>query len=394
MQHRHAKKDILVVAAAGIAVMSLAACGVDDSASDEFIRAAPELSTVQLALTDDVTAEGLATDELSGAVGAISAGLDNSSAPYLGSVRQGIRELNQQLRAGLEPITAMLRDQAPSVLPGDVRVWGPVTRGATDYRFVMRRGALIRGRFSWALFGKPSGAATDLYVTVAAGDVVVGDEPHLGAGLLGVNLDNFGDVDPTVHARGKLMVRFAHGPNGTALAYRFQNFTADAEDASRPPFSAILDGVHLAADNAADVPARNYARLAYYGDVPDSTSAESKELVLARARHARGIGGRVDAIITQGDVGQGKALFASECWSVAAEQLFLIVRECNAGSSDSDPSCTVQRTDGDPTACPQLFIEAIYPPADPTASDVPPEVPADLELAPPAADEFPTGPEL
>jgi hypothetical protein len=342
--------------------------------SDDFLDAVPEQAGLQMDLTGDATAEGTtnaAAEEAIEAMGSTSQGLATGVAPHLGKVRDTIRDLNQALRAHLEPIAALIREKAPSTLPGQIRVWGPVTRGSTDYEFIMRRGLVAR-RFGWVLKAKPTGSADTAYVNVAAGAITVGVVVRRGVGVVGFDLDALGSVDATVKARGKILAGFAHGPLGWALAYGLKGFSTDP--AAHQPIDALFQGIHL-------VSGLGIARVAYHGDLPGSaTSAE--ETVLARVRHKRGIGGRFDGIGFGGDIASGKMWVVNECWDAALAEKALLVRECPLGQVGMG-QCTVVKADGDLATCIADFRSEELPPMDPSAANTDPAAPSQVD--PPAA---------
>ncbi|MBK6848102.1 MAG: hypothetical protein IPG96_11405 [Proteobacteria bacterium] len=376
-------------------LLALAGCAGDDlPGTDDFSDAAPELQALQLELTGDGASEGLAVEQTSAALASVAQGLEQGAAPYLEGTRGSLRQINQALGQALEPVVALLREEAPQTLRGQRRFWGPVTRGATDYAFVMERGALLRSRFSWAVAAKPQGAPAGQYRVIAAGSIVVGAERRRGRGVVGLDLDQAGALDPTVKARGKLLVGFAHGVQGTALAYRFKDFTPDGAEGGPTPFSAVVRGLHLKAVANATLPARNLVRIAFHGNVPDSPVSGTRELVVAHARHWRGVGGRIDALATGGDLGADRAYVIAECWGEGLQQGFLRVRQCARANPTSDAGCTVVRSEGDESACALGLRRVELPPADPLADSTETEAPAELELAVPAESEYPTAPAL
>ncbi|MEO8900235.1 MAG: hypothetical protein ABI488_01435 [Polyangiaceae bacterium] len=356
---------------------SLVACGSNKAGSgDEYLVGAPEESALQLGVTDDASSEGQASesddvdaaDEVAQSLGETTAALPAQVAPELAHCREAVRDLNQALRSFMQPIVALVRDTTPHASVANVKVWGPVTRGATEFRFVMHRGAARH--FGWLLEARPDGT-TDKFTNVAAGGITVGYTVRRGVGTVGIDLDALGALDPTVVARGTLFASFAHGPNGSALAYRLHGFTVDP--ALKAGVDAVVQGVHLKAGF-------NRERLAYYGNVAD-TASELPEFVLARARHLRGIGGRADLLATGGDIADGKVWVVSECWDASLKSAYRIVRECPSDSIDD--TCPVIRSVGEASACAADVTDADLPPSDPNASMSDPESP-EGDLTPPA----------
>jgi hypothetical protein len=294
-------------------------------------------------------------------------------APELARSRAAVKDLNDALRHFMQPIVALVRDTPPTSTDGDVRTWGPVTRGATEFEFVLRHGSARH--YGWVLRARPAGS-TDDFTPVAAGGITVGYAPRRGHGTIGLDLDALGAVDPTVTARGKLFAGFDHVAGGSVIGYRLKNFTPDP--ASEEPIDALAERVHLAQGV-------NRARLAYYGNLPE-TATDAKELLLARVRHERGVGGRADMLVTGGDVADGHVIVVSECWDKALESGFRVVRDCPGDGIGGD-RCQIVATRGDESAC-TAFATAELPPADANAAMPDPESVAG-DVTPP--DSMPDG---
>jgi hypothetical protein len=369
----------------GMGVWALAAlgCGAqnDNPRENAFLAGVPEEGALQLSITDDPATEGLATaDDQVGAalssdeLGSLSLHLDAPAADGLARPREAVQELNQALRDFLQPIAALVRNEEPDQVTGNVAQWGPVTRGTTEYRFFVRKGLLKR--FGWLLQARPEGSS-DEFSNVAAGGIQVGALVRRGRGVVGVDLDALGDVDPTVHARGKVLAAFAHGPAGTALAYGLHDFTRSASDTT--PVDAAFQGVHLS-------DGFNRVRLAFHGNLPD-TATDAKELVLARVRHQRGDGGRADLLVTGGDIASGKVWLVSECWSAGLASTYRVVREC-PGDGIGGARCVEQSSKGEPAACLRELAQPEFPPADAEEPMPDPESP-EGDLVPPT--EMPSG---
>jgi hypothetical protein len=339
----------------------IAACGSSTNTSDseDLSEGAPELAAVELRITGDASAEDLATDEdaidaeafAADELAQVTADEDSSElAADLSGARGAVRDLNQALRRFLQPVVALVRESTATEYVGDTQVWGPVTRGATEYRFAIRRNAAHK--FTWLLDARVADGDT-AYSHVAAGKLTVGFAARRGAGVAGFDLDALGEVDPTVAARGRLLAGFAHGKLGTTVAYALKDFTRDPQN--KAGVDALVQEVHL-------VNEVNRLRLAYRGDVA-GTATDTEELVLARIRHARGLGGRSDAIVTGGDVPGTEAWVISQCWSADLEQVYRIVRIC-PGDGPGGDKCTVQSTDGDLSACTADYRTLELPPVD------------------------------
>lgn len=372
------KPRLRTVASVLVLALALPGCGSDAKNSDEN-EAVPEQSAFDLGVTDDPTSEGTATEadavdpasEVDGSMDAATGALE--VAPELARARAAIRELNQALRHFMQPILALVRNEAPASDDGSVRTWGPVTRGETEFVFVLRHG--VAHHYGWLLRARPAGS-TDAYTTVAAGGITVGYAARRGRGTIGLDLDALGSVDPTVSARGKLLAGFAHAAHGSIIGYRLNGFTPDP--ATSEPIDALAERVHLDGGY-------NRVRLAYRGNLPESAT-DAPELVLARLRHRRGVGGRADALVTGGDVPDGHVFVVSECWDKALASGYRSVRNCPSDGVGGD-NCAVVAERGDEAAC-SAFSAPELPPPDALA-DMPDPASVAGDVTPP--EQMPDG---
>lgn len=338
-----------------------AACGSREEGAvpaDE-LDGVPELAAVHMSLTDATDVEGAASDDDRIDLDAVADDLDlivvpEEAAEDLVAGQHAIRQLNDALRSFLGPVVKLVRNTEPSVRVGASRVWGPVTRGDVEYRLMVRHAA--EGRFSWRLDARSTGAPS-AFRRVALGRLVRGDEARRGKGGMGLDLDALAAIDDGVKARGKVLVGFRHGDAGTTLGYSLTSFTPDVD--SKPAIDALLRGVHLKQGI-------NRVRLAYHGDVAGSAS-DAQEFVLARLRHARGIGGRSDVIALGGDVPEGQIWVRSQCWSAKLAKTFAEVQLCPLETPIDLSACAVLETSGDVTACDKTLRDPELPPADPEA---------------------------
>jgi hypothetical protein len=362
--------NITMILGFALSALGLPACGANKPApSDEFLVGAPEESALQLGVTDDASSEAVATNadaidatsEVAQSLSETSSALSGPVAPELVRCREAVRDLNQALRNFMEPIVALVRDTDPTLSAANTRVWGPVTRGATDFRFVMHRGA--PHHFGWLLEARPADT-TEAFTTVAAGGISVGYAVRRGVGSVGIDLDALGALDPTIAARGSLLASFAHGPNGSTLAYRLRGFTPDP--AWKTPVTAVVQGVHLKVGF-------NRVRLAYYGNVAD-TASDKFELVLARVRQIRDVGGRADTIVTGGDIATDRAWLVSDCWDANLKSVYRLVRDCPLADL-AGAQCAGVSSVGDETSCASAVADADFPPSDPSAAMSDPESP-------------------
>lgn len=363
-------------------MLGLVACeGQPEETSNTYLDGVPEQAALELHVADDAQSEGLAGDDdavassaVAADLGQLSAALDGEAAAGLRGAQQGIRELNEALRRFLGPIVALVRNVEPNEVQANVAQWGPTTRGSTEYRLFVRKGAL--NRYGWLLQARPDDS-DGAYANVAAGSIAVGEIVRRGVGTLGVDLDALGAVDPTVAARGRILASFSHGPRGTVLAYALKNFTHAEDDTT--PISAAFQGVHL-------LGGYNRVRLAFHGNLPESAT-EAEELLLARVRHHRGDGGRADVLVTGGDIADGRVWLASECWDREEGSTFRAVLDC-PGDGPGGDQCTVVSQTGARTACLRDLRETELPPLNPEEHMDDSESP-EADLLPP--DEMPTG---
>lgn len=363
---------------AGLLLSTALACGAQRDSENEFLAGVPEAAGLQLSITGDAAGESLAGDEeqvaaaLGGdALGSLSLALQAPSTASHGLVKSSaaVRELNEALREFLQPIVALVRNQEPDQVTGNVAQWGPVTRGQTEYRLLVRKGLLRR--FGWVLQARADGSS-DEFASVASGSIRVGDEVRRGRGAVGVDLDRLAELDPTVQARGQVLAGFAHGPAGTVLSYGLRDFTRSPADTTA--IDGMFQGVHLTGGY-------NRVRLAFHGDLPESAT-DAEELVLARVRHQRGNGGRADLLASGGDIAAGKVWVVSECWSGGLESTYRVVREC-PGDGIGGERCVEQSNAGSPSACVRGLTTPELPPADASVPLDDPESP-EADLLPPA----------
>ena len=345
------------------AMLLLIACGstaTTNSGEESYAAGAPELAAVQMKITDDQNTEGLATvddavdptDIVSDDIAATTGDAGPVGTADLNGAREAVHDLNQGLRDALLPIAALVRDAKLKTVLGDLREWGPVTRGATEFRLFMRHPA--PRDFRWRLDARLVGSGT-AFSRIAAGKIVVGLAARRGAGVLGFDLDALRAVDPTVQAEGLILGGFGHGARGTTLAFGLKNFSRDP--AIEPGVDALLQEVHLKDANY------NRVRLAYRGNV-EGTATDAEELVFARVRNLVGVGGRSDMIVTSGDVPADHAWVVHQCWDAGLSQTYRIVRDCTTSDLDG-VSCTVVSKTGDESACDVNLRTSELPPLDP-----------------------------
>lgn len=359
------------------ALFASAACSTTDTATtSEELEGVPEVAAVEMRLTGSAPADGTATE--ADAVNVeefVAEELEQSNVPPtttatdLLQVRGAVKQLNESVREFLGPVAAMVRDTEPTKQVGKLRLWGPVTRGATEYRFLLRHAGVHR--YGWRLEARLADTS-DAYRRVASGEIVVGAQARRGVGVMGFDLNELRAVDPTVIAQGQVLLGFKHGDLGTSVGYAVRGFTRDP--ATHAGVDALLRAVHLQSGF-------NRVRLAYHGNV-EGTATAAEELILARVRHRAGVGGRSDVVAIAGDVPTGEALVVSQCWNAALESGFREVRTCPLDSL-LGANCVVTKAEGDASACPELLRNAELPPIDPAAPMTDADDP-NSDVAPPA----------
>src|SRR5512145_2445862 len=176
---------------AGIGVTSCSSTNADTSSED--VEGVPELAAVEMRLTGAASADGTATESDAIDVEEFAAEeLEQASVPEtttaadLVRLRGAVKDLNATMRNFLGPVAAMVRDTEPTKQLGKLKLWGPVTRGATEYRFFLRHAATHR--YGWRLEARLAEAGGS-YRRVAAGEILVGTQARRGVGVMGFDLD-------------------------------------------------------------------------------------------------------------------------------------------------------------------------------------------------------------
>lgn len=349
----------LLPAFALIASIGLFGCSSKTAASSDDLEGVPEIAAVQMPLTGNAESEGTGTaDEAIDVTSLAADELEQTEVPAstdaadLGQVRAAVKRLNDSIRDFLGPIAGMVRNEEPSHVLGATRMWGPVTRGTTEYRFFLRKAAVHR--WGWRLDARIA-ESEETWSSVAAGEITVGRQARRGTGVMGFDLDALASVDPTVVAQGQVLVGFKHGNAGTSVGYALRDFTRDP--GVQQPIDALLGAVHLK-------DGFNRVRLAFRGNV-EGTATEAEELVLARVRHRSGVGGRSDLVVLGGDIPAGEARIVSQCWSRELKSAFRVSLTCPLDGLGGE-GCTVTETVGDLANCAATLRTAELPPADPT----------------------------
>jgi hypothetical protein len=351
----------------GLTLLSLgliAGCG-----KDEFADATPQTSALQMELTGG-SSEGLTAQ--SADWGAQRQALTGQLPEWLQHTKDAIAALNAGVAKVIAPVEQAVAANVGTLQSGDTKLYGPTDKDGATWRFYIKR--IDVSDFGWALQAKPIGGDDSLYVTVMAGLIKKGTEPHHGEGILGADLDKLATVDSTFHGSGQLLVGFAHVSGYKVLAYGLHNFSPDVSQFET--VDAIFSG-WKGPDGVARV------RLAAYANIAD-TPTDAKELSILRARWLPGVGGRADALATAGDIPAGHVYVANACWDRDQSDVdgFYALRDCTIGSLTIN--CTIVKTAGQLTNCAQGLGDEELPssdPMDPTqekGSPVQPSIPAQM----------------
>jgi hypothetical protein len=336
----------------GVVIVGFAAAA-SGCVHKEFDDATPETSAYTLEVTGDAAGEGLTTSSLEDeGLASTSLALTGGQLPeYLTDTRVSVKALNEGVRAVLDPIAELILTRP--LAAGTKQVWGPISRGGATYRFTMAKVALKQ--FGWLLEAKAVDAADSSYAPVMAGGIVVGDVARRGRGAMGIDLDKLSSIDPGIKGRGKLLVGFAHLLGFKVLKYALKGFTPDA--AEFDPVDALFGGWR-GPNGGTDV------KVAVYANLTD-TATSAKELAVLHARWLPGLGGRVDAAATFGDIPDGKALVAFACFNkdCSANGGYLSVSLCD---KTIPGACSPVKEEGTPSACVKGLETADTPNADPS----------------------------
>ena len=336
--------------------LALGGCG------NEMMDATPQAEPLQLELAGG-SSEGFAPSSS----GVQSAALSGAGPTLLLEVRNGIAGLNEAVGDIVHPIEAAIATVGIAEQTGTTTTWKPFDHGNATLLFTMKK--LGEKRFGWILQAKPQGADDSQYQGVMAGEIALGDQPHHGIGVMGADLDKYASVDSSYHGSGQLLVGFAHVAGYKALAYGLHNFSPDVT--TFDPIDAVFSGWRGPLGTA-------HVRLALYDNF-DGTPTAAKELLLMHARWLPLVGGRVDAIVTGGDVPAGNAYVANSCFDGNFDEGFLLMRDCMANST-APATCTIVKTSGSPSACVHDLADEELPPSSPTDPSLEPGAPTQPSL--------------
>jgi len=374
----------------------VAACGKEKQ-QDEFAAATPDVAGVALE-TAGGAGDGL-TALAEGGTAARAAVAPCQPYMYLCNIQQGVRGLNEYVRAIVGSVEQMTRLPYSEPAP-NVRVYGPadLPAGAPVGTFqltVQRLPLSGPDVFRWKLEAKRVGAAA--FQVVLAGQLRAGEAAHRGRGFLGIDLDAFAaalnapGAAPVWKGAGKILVGFAHVGGAKALAYLLRDFDPDVTDAE-PAVNAAFVG-HRLGDG------RTRVRIVGQGDlvVPAGgvQGQSAKELLLSRAGWFPGRGGRAAVVVAGGDVPGAPASFllGVSCFNLAQQEVYRDLFTCSAAAGcapylPGNPDLDGTWRTGQPSLCAlgtNVYDDQDPPPATDPSSTVPePEAPAVPE-APPAA---------
>jgi len=307
----------------GALALALAACGPGSTPSPAFTDGTPDVAGLALE-TSGGASDGLATD----AVPAANARAATSCAPweYLCRLQQGVRSLNQFVRAVVDPIEALAL-AAPATSTAAEGVYGPIdappSNPVATFRLTVRLSA-APATYRFKLEGKPVGTADANYAVVLAGELTPGASPHRGQGVLGIDLTELAALNASGSAatgfsgRGLVLGSFVSTAGTKSLVYAVQGFVPDTTVVGASPIDAAFVG-HKTASGETRV------RLASLSDYLASKSGTDTgpELLLSRGHCLPGVGGRAAVVVedagsTTNVASYGASFFLGlSCWNAA-----------------------------------------------------------------------------
>lgn len=368
------------------AAVALSACGgVHDPYVEE---GTPDHPALALEITGDAS-EGVTTGTSTSGLGDQTVANEVSQtirdavpAPtnvpeYLQAARNGVKELNDQMKAALEKVADIAKNNPGKVISANTKEYGPKDVNGVTWRLFIRKYTDVR--YGFLLQAKATTADDSTYKLIMGGVLArnATDAAHRGRGTVGVNLDNLKAVDSTFKGQGKLLSAFSSTDIGKTLVYLLKDFTPDAS--AHDPVTAAFVGHKVSATGATAV------RLATFVNIPNAgaTPTDAKEFVILRARNVPGTGGRGDLLAAGGDIEQGVFYYGVSCWDAQQSEVFKALARCTARNLSS---CTVISHTGDRSACAADLREDSLPPeagdttpeaGAPSVSDVPP-LPTDV----------------
>jgi hypothetical protein len=267
--------------------------------------------------------------------------------------------INYGVRAALDPIKDLIKS-AP-IQTDNTMTFGPADHGHGNYRFTMRQLSRNDKRYAWKLEGRPSGATGD-FALVAGGTIKVGDADRRGTGALGIDCNELAAADSAITCQGQLLIGFSQPGGDKILNVVLRGYTVD------PALAAPMDA-NVAAwridDNA------NHIRIATRANLA-SSATDAAETMIIKLSWLKDAGARADAVITDGDVPSGQAIFINSCVgaSLSAADVMTTSRQCASDGS----GCTAPT--GGTLSCPSGLTTVDEPDLDLTVSDPPTGAPA------------------
>jgi hypothetical protein len=291
----------------GALVLALAACGGSNT-TDNFAAATPDVAGLALE-TSGGASDGLAlrADGLGSTASALTAVTTSSCQPwqFLCRIREGVKGINQYVRAVVEPVEALAQTK-PASETADTRVYGPIDAPATSpvatFRLTVKRD-VDADTFKWKLEGKSVGTDDSKYVVVLAGKLKKGELPHRGRGVLAIDLTKLSALNQSglpvdgFKGAGQVLVSFAHVGQAKSLAYVLKGFIPDTTVAGATPLDAAFVGHKTPSGEARVRLASVDEYLAPNPGLVLVPADAGPELLLARARWVPGLGGRAAVLV-------------------------------------------------------------------------------------------------
>ena len=333
----------------GALAFALAACGSGSTPSPAFTDGTPDVAGLALE-TSGGAPDGLATDALPAANARAAASCEPWE--YLCRLQEGVRSLNQFVRAVVDPIEALAL-AAPATSSAVEGVYGPIDAPASSpvatFRLTVRLAAPATYRFK--LEGKPVGAADANYAVVLAGELTPSAAPHRGQGVLGIDLAKLAALNTSGSAvtgfsgQGLILGSFVNTAGTKSLVYAVQGFVPDTTVAGASPLDAAFVG-HKTTSGETRV------RLASLSDylVSKSGADTGLELLLSRGHWLPGVGGRAAVVVEDAGGATNVASYGASfflglsCWNTALLEGYHGLFACEDGppaSCVSAPASTL-----------------------------------------------------
>jgi hypothetical protein len=232
-------------------------------------------------------------------------------ADYYVVTRNVSRDLNGGAAWVLILVHTIVQFPATSV-DGDTYTWGPWsdTLDPAEYRLVVTE--LADGSYDWRFDGRSKTVAGAEFLTVISGNAVPGADPHRGTGTFLLDFDAAEEVNPVDNdARGTV-----------EIAYDLEN-----RDDTPATLTMVIDSrddhgnpVHFDYSYARNLDGSGDLVFGIHADLDDEGGAAENATI--RSRWLPTGAGRADVRVSDGDLGAGVTVTASECWNELFRRVF------------------------------------------------------------------------